>query len=299
MHAAPTHRHTDAPPYAELVCLSNFTFLQGASHPQELVARAVQLGYRAIALTDECSLAGIVRAHEEAQRAAQAGQPIALIPGSQFRLEDGSRLVLLVTDEAAYAQLCTLITRGRRNAPKGEYRLGRQDFERGLDHCLALWLPREDVEGETDVRTAHWVASHFEGRAWLAVNLSLGPDDEARAARLGSTAQAAGLPVTACGDVRMHLRGRRMLHDVLGAIRHGCTVRALGYRAQACGERHLQERAVLARRYPESWLRESVRIASAVPLPHARTALPLPPRGGTGGTQRQRAPARPDRGRHP
>lgn len=249
------------PAYAELVCLSNFTFLQGASHPQELVARAAALGYRALALTDECSLAGIVRAHEEALRAQQAQQPVALIPGSQFRLEDGSRLVLLAGNEAAYTQLCTLITRGRRNAPKGSYRLERGHFERGLDDCLALWLPRESAAGERDIKTAHWVASHFDGRAWLAASLALGADDAGRLGRLSSTAQAAGLPITACGDVRMHERSRRMLHDVLGAIRHGCTVHALGYRALPSGERHLQKRTLLAERYPASWLRESVRIA--------------------------------------
>jgi len=137
--------------YAELACASNFTFLGGASHPQELVARAASLGYRAIALTDECSLAGIVRAHEEAQRCAQAGQAIQLLPGSLFRLANGSRLVLLPCDHQGYSQLCTLVTRGRRNAPKGSYALADRDYEHGLEHCLALWLP----ETEDDLCTAH------------------------------------------------------------------------------------------------------------------------------------------------
>ena len=249
------------PQYAELVCISNFSFLEGASHPQELVARAAELGYRALALADECSLAGIVRAFEESRRAAENGRPIALIPASQFRLGDGSRLVLLAPTEAAYTQLCTLVTRGRRRAAKGEYRLERRDFEHGLDACLALWLPAHGPEGEADVAGAHWAASHFHDRSWLAANLSLGADDQARRARLVATATAAGLPITACGDVRMHRRSRRMLHDVLAAIRHGCTVRALGYRALPSGERHLQPRPVLAERYPATWLRESCRIA--------------------------------------
>ncbi|MEM1410878.1 MAG: error-prone DNA polymerase [Pseudomonadota bacterium] len=253
--------NASTPAYAELVCISNFSFLEGASHPQELVARAAELGYEALALADECSLAGVVRAFEEAGRAAGAGQPVALIPASQFRLEDNSRLVLLAPTEAAYAQLCTLITRGRRRAAKGQYRLTRCDYEQGLGACLALWLPRDDESGESDVATAHWVASHFPERAWLAANLCLGPDDEARKARLTMTATAAGLPITACGDVRMHQRSRRMLHDVLAAIRHGCTVRGLGYRALPSGERHLQSRRVLAERYPGRWLAESVHIA--------------------------------------
>ena len=124
----------DIPGYAELVCTSNFTFLHGASHPQELVARAAELGYEAIALTDECSLAGIVRAYEETRRCAQQGMPIELICGSLFTLEGGSRLVLLATDKTGYTQLCGLITRGRTNASKGGYALPDSAFEGGLEH---------------------------------------------------------------------------------------------------------------------------------------------------------------------
>jgi error-prone DNA polymerase len=243
--------------YAELVCTSNFTFLNGASHPQELVARAAELGYCAIAVTDECSLAGIVRAFEEAQRCRQQGYGIELICGSLFRLENGSRLVLLAEDKTGYAQLCTLITRGRRHAPKGSYKLPDGAFENHLDHCLALWLP----EAEDDLLTAHWVSSHFPGRSWLAASLNLGPDDQSRMTNLAYTAKAAGLPMTACGDVQMHIRSRRMLHNVLGAIRYGCTVPELGYRALPCGERHLRSRPRLATLYRRELLDESVRIA--------------------------------------
>ena len=255
--------------YAELVCISNFTFLHGASHPQELVAHAAELGYYAIALTDECSLAGIVRAFEEIRRCKKNGLDIRLISGSLFRLENGSRLVLLAQDNTAYAQLCTLITRGRRNAPKGSYVLPDKAFENNLDHCLALWLPEtrnneSDVDGSAaDVLTAHWVASHFPGRSWLAVSLCLGFDDGSRLARLLETAEAAGLPVTACGDVQMHTRSRRMLHDVLAAIRLGCTLPELGYRALPCGERHLRKPSRLATLYRQELLDESVRIAQS------------------------------------
>ncbi len=253
--------------YAELVCTSNFTFLHGASHPQELVARAAELGYDAIALTDECSLAGSVRAFEESRRCQQQGRDIQLICGSLFRLENGSRLVLLAEDSTGYAQLCTLITRGRRNAPKGSYALPDRAFENHLDHCLALWLPeaRANQAGsggsELDVLTAHWVAAHFPGRSWLAASLCLGFDDRARLACLVDTANAAGLPVTACGDVQMHTRSRRILHDVLAAIRSGCTLPELGYRALPCGERHLRSRQRLAALYRQELLDESVRIA--------------------------------------
>ncbi len=263
----------ETPPYAELACTSNFTFLGGASHPQELVARAAELGYSAIAITDECSLAGVVRALEEAQRCAERGQPVQLLPGSSFRLENGSHLVLLPENHAGYTQLCTLITQGRRNAPKGEYLLPDSSFEHGLEHCLALWLPGnrdKDMNGdraenkdggEADVLTAHWLTTYFPQRCWMGISLHLGPDDAKRLARRFATAQTAGLAVAACGDVRMHIRSRRMLHDVLAAIRHGCTVAGLGYRALPSGERHLRTRERLAKLFPAGCLEETVTIA--------------------------------------
>src|SRR5439155_8365842 len=123
-------------PYAELHCLTNFTFLRGASHPEELVERAKELGYAALAITDECSLAGVVRAHIEAKR-----WELPLIIGSEFRLDDGLRLILLATDRQSYGQLSALITRGRRNADKGSNRLTRNDLAHDVPGCLALSLP--------------------------------------------------------------------------------------------------------------------------------------------------------------
>lgn len=244
-------------PYAELACASNFSFLTGASHPQELVARAAALGYSALAISDECSLAGVVRALEEARRCVQRGQPIEFIPGSSFRLENGSRLVLLPQDHTGYTQLCRLITQGRRNAPKGEYALPDACFERGLEHCLALWLPA----AEDDLLGAHWLTAYFPDRCWLGVSLQLGPDDKRRMQRLLATARATGLPVTACGDAQMHVRSRRMLHDTLAAIRHGCSVADLGYRSLSSGERHLRSRERLAQLFPAELLAQSIVIA--------------------------------------
>ncbi|HKX56809.1 MAG TPA: error-prone DNA polymerase, partial [Xanthomonadales bacterium] len=248
--------HQD-PEYAELVCCSNFSFLCGASHPQELVARAAELGYDAIAITDECSLAGVVRALEEQRRCRDRGLGIELIPGSLFRLQNGSRLVLLPQDHTGYAQLCNLITRGRRNAPKGEYALPDKAFEHGLDHCLAIWLPAAD----DDLLTAHWLAGFFPGRCWLGVSLNLGADDARRLAALKQLAQNTAIPLAACGDVQMHIRSRRMLHDTLAAIRHGCTVAGLGYRALPSGERHLRSRQQLARHFPPELLAATLAIA--------------------------------------
>ena len=149
-------------PYAELHCLSNFTFLRGASHPEELVERAHALGYRALAITDECSLSGVVRAH---RKAAELG--LQLIVGSEVRLEDGPCLVLLATNRAGYGQLCRLITQGRRDADKGGYQLRRSDLEDAVQDCLVLLPLGLD---ETDESLA-WLAETFVGRAWLAIEL--------------------------------------------------------------------------------------------------------------------------------
>jgi error-prone DNA polymerase len=251
----------DPPRYAELACTSNFTFLTGASHPQELIARAAELGYHAIAIADECSLAGVVRALEEAQRCSERGQAIQLIPASSFQLEDGSRLVLLPENHAGYTQICTLITRGRRNAPKGEYALPDSSFEHALEHCLALWLPRDDSRHEDDLLTAHWLVAYFPKRCWLGASMPLGPSDQKHLIQLLATAQSTGLPVAACGDIQMHKRSRRMLHDVLNAIRHGCPVAQLGYRSLPSGERHLRTRERLAQLFQPELLEETLRIA--------------------------------------
>src|ERR1700719_4472220 len=117
--------------YAELHTLSNFSFLRGASHPAELIGRAHALGYRALALTDECSLAGVVRAHEALQ-ALQQHADFKLIIGAEFSTVCGMKLILLAPQQQAYGQICQLITLGRRRSKKGEYRLLRADFESGL-----------------------------------------------------------------------------------------------------------------------------------------------------------------------
>jgi len=130
------------PAYAELHCLSNFTFLRGASHAEELVERAAALGYRALAITDECSLAGIVRAHGAAEE-----HGVELIVGSEMQLADGPKLVLLVTDREGYGNLSALITTGRRNADKGSYRLQRKDLADGVPGCLVLWVPERVAAG--------------------------------------------------------------------------------------------------------------------------------------------------------
>jgi error-prone DNA polymerase len=241
------------PGYAELHCLSNFSFLRGASQPEELVARAAALGYAALALTDECSLAGIVRAHVAARAAG-----LKLIAGSEFRLEDGLKLVLLAPDRRAYGALAALITTGRRRAKKGSYALSRGDLASASPGgLLALWIPGEPPSsGDAD-----WVRERFPGRAWLAVELHLGPGDARKLKQSRAIAESAGLPLVAAGDVHMHLRSRRRLQDALTAIRLGRPVAECGLALYPNGERHLRLRARLAQLYPPELLAETARIA--------------------------------------
>ncbi|MGF1613392.1 MAG: error-prone DNA polymerase [Gammaproteobacteria bacterium] len=240
------------PRYAELHTISNFTFLRGASHPEELVARAKALGYSALAITDECSLAGIVRAHVAARE-----HKLKLIVGSELRLADGLRLVLLAADGEGYGNLCELITRARRAAAKGGYRLTRSDLDAGVPGCLALWLP----DAALDATALHWLAERFPAGTWIVVELLRGPDDGARLQALVRLGEDARLPLVAAGDVHMHVRSRRMLQDTLVAIRLGVPVAQAGYALYPNGERHLHPRDELAARYSPALLRETVEVA--------------------------------------
>lgn len=241
------------PGYAELHCLSNYSFLRGASYPEELVGRAHALGYRALAITDECSVAGAVRAH---QAAGPLG--LALIIGSEFHLDDGGRLVVLACNRCGYARLCRLITHGRRHADKGHYRLQYDDFEGRLADCLVLLC----VQPDTPDRVAGWLAEHFAGRAWLAVAMLRDGRDPARLQHSEDLARRHGLPRLAAGDVHMHVRGRRALQDLLSAIRLNRQVAELGHARLPNGERHLRRPDELASLYPRELLGETLRAAA-------------------------------------
>jgi error-prone DNA polymerase len=235
------------PDYAELHCLSNFSFLRGASHPGELVGRAAALGYAALALTDECSLAGMVRAHVAARE-----HKLKLIAGAELRLGDGTQLVLLATDRRSYGALSALITAGRRRGNKGSYSLARAD----LEACAASGLLALLLAGD-----ANWLAAQFPGRAWIAAELHCGPNDRARLDSLRELARGSGLPLVAAGDVHMHLRSRRRLQDALTAIRLGMPLERCGRALHPNAERHLRARVRLAQLYPPELLAQSVAIA--------------------------------------
>ena len=239
-------------PYAELHCLTNFTFLRGASHPHELVGQAVELGYEALAITDECSVAGVVRAHVAAK-----GQQLKLIIGSELRLACGLKLVALATDRRGYGRLCRLVTRGRRAAAKGSYSLTRADLEEnGLEHCLILWLPERP-----SLEEARWLEERFSGRLWIAVELLREGMDRERLEALQRIGREAGLPLVASGDVHMHVRARRRLQDAVTAIRHNVPIWEAGRKLYPNGERYLRERERLAKLYPRELLEETVAIA--------------------------------------
>lgn len=238
--------------YAELHCLSNFSFQRGASSAHELFERAKLRGYTALAITDECTLAGIVRAW---QASKEVGLP--LIIGSEMTLDGGLKIVLLVENLAGYQSLCRLITLARRRSEKGRYRLTREDITAPLEGLLALWVPGRNV----DLAEGQWLLERFPGRLWLAVELHRGPDDRGRLAQLQAIAHELGIALVAAGDVHMHARGRRALQDTITAIRHHVPVAEAGRWLYQNGERHLRPIPTLTELYPSELLAESMRIA--------------------------------------
>jgi error-prone DNA polymerase len=271
--------------YAELHALSNFTFLRGASHPEELVETAATLGYEALAITDECSMSGIVRAHAAAKRTSLK----KLIIGSELRLQSGRKLVVLAQNRNGYAALCKLITSARRAAAKGSYVVSRQDFAAGLPDCLVLWVP--DKALSLDVED-HWLRETFRDRLWIAVELLADGRQAEKLAALREEGRRLKLPLVACGDVHMHVRARRIVQDAVTAIRLGTTVDQAGFSLYANGERHLRSLKVLAHVYPPELLTETLRIAATIDfsLQELRYEYPdeLVPEGETPGTYLRR-----------
>ncbi|HWB12838.1 MAG TPA: error-prone DNA polymerase [Pirellulales bacterium] len=255
-------------PYAELHAKTNFSFLEGASHPDELVTQAAALGYRALAITDRHSLAGVVRAHVAAKELE-----LKLLIGAEIRPEDACGVVLLATDRASYGRLARLLTLGKRRAPKGECRL---TFDRLAEHAeglLACVLQEKD-EGRTGRKTKRkdgpgspsasqeepdtsirlhqgpktlWAYRELFGdRCYALAELHYGCDDRKKLARRIDEARRAGVPPVAANDVRYHAPARRALEDVLTAVRAGTTVAEAGELLFANAERYLKSREELA-----------------------------------------------------
>jgi error-prone DNA polymerase len=261
--------------YAELHCLSNFSFLRGASHPRELVKTAAELGYLGLALTDECSVAGVVRAHTAAKELsatapyvalprASLPSPLKLVVGSELVCEDDLKVVALAEHRSAYAALCGLISRARRAAPKGEYRLQRDDVAEWLrEHGLLLWLPSFE-DHAADARTGRWLKERFEGRLWVAVELLNEGNDRRRLRAARALGSELAVPLVASGNVHMHCRERRMLQDTLTAIRRKVPLDELGFELNSNAERCLRPVHELVRRYPPELLRETLAILERV-----------------------------------
>ncbi len=256
-----------SPAYAELHCISNFTFLRGASRPEELVVAAKELGYRAIAITDECSMAGIVRAHTQAKKTG-----IKLIIGSEFRLENDYRLVLLARDHTGYTGLCGLISNARRSAEKGSYLIDKAQFEK-LDsaHCIAILIPprfdnpelnsselNSKQENGPDT-TLQWFKNTFIHH-WLSLTILHSTSDHDRINH--TLAELHNIPLVASGDVHMHARHRRALQDVVTCIRENCTLDTAGRNLLSNGEQHLRPLETIAALYPDEAIAESVKIAA-------------------------------------
>jgi error-prone DNA polymerase len=254
--------------YAELQVATNFSFLRGASHADELAARAAELGLAALAVTDRNTLAGVVRAHVAAK-----GAGIRLVVGARLDFADGSSVLAYPTDRAAYGRLSRLISTGARRAPKGECRLALDDLLEGGEGLLVVALPGEDGAGAVGgggkahrsiVARPRPVPMHaflgrlresFGKRCRLALHHLYRGDDARRLARLSALARRVGLATVATNDVHMHAPERRPLADVLACVREGCTIAEAGFRLHANAERHLKAPAEMARLfadYPEA-----------------------------------------------
>jgi error-prone DNA polymerase len=252
--------------YAELQVATNYSFLRGASHPEELFSEAARLGIGALGITDRGTLAGMVRAH---QAAATTG--VRLVVGCRLDLEDGDgadgnradgdgadrdgkwSVLVYPTNRASYARLCRLLTRGKSRAGKGGCRLSWDDLAAAGEGLLVVLVP--DEPDEALGRALARLAADFPARAYLALTLRRRPNDAARLARLAEAARRARIPPVATNDVLYHAPERRILQDVLTCIREKCTIAAAGFRRERFADRHLKPPAEMARlfsRHPEA-----------------------------------------------
>ena len=248
------------PDYAELRCVSNFSFLMGASQPEELVERAEQLGYRALAITDECSMAGMVRAHVAATK-----RKVKLLVGSQFLVQHEAPFYLIVVACRldGYGNLCEFITKLRRSSEKGTYRLALDQIDSAdLADCVVIAAPLRKATPEQLLGIARWLLKHFTGRCWLGVELLRQLDDEVWLHRLRETSELTAIPLVATGDVYMHVRSRKALQDVMTATRVGRPLTECGRELQLNAERHLRTRLRLAQTYPADLLAETLHVAA-------------------------------------
>jgi error-prone DNA polymerase len=247
------------PPYAELRCRSNFTFLHGASWPEELVERAKALGYGAIAITDECTMAGMVRAHVAAKEAG-----IKLLVGSQFevRSETPFSFVVLATNREGYGNLCEFITHLRRRSEKGTYFLDLDEIHSTtLADCVVIAVPDRTCTLEAMESIARWLLRHWTGCCWLGWEQLRRIDDEVQLYKLRQCSELTAVPIVAVGDVLMHVRSRKPLQDMLTATRLRTPIKKCGLKLRQNAEQHLRTRRRIAERCPPELMLETLRVA--------------------------------------
>ena len=228
-------------PYAELAITTNYTFLAGASHPEEFIERAAELGHTAAAITDTNTLAGVVRAHVAAK---ESGIPLAV--GTRLMFEGGLAVLAFPTDRPAYSRLSRLLTLGKRRAPKGECHLVLHDLLDHHDGLLAVVMPPTTLDDDC-IAVVRGLRDTFGDRLSLAASRSYHPSDADRLDQLAALSQATAVPLVAVNDAHYHDPERRALQDVLTCIRHGCTIDSAGYRLHPNAERHLKPADEMAR----------------------------------------------------
>ena len=239
--------------FAELHCISNYSFLRGASHPEELVSRAIELGYAALAITDECSVAGVVKAWKKIQTLKPDN--FTLIIGSEFYYQ-GDCFVVLATDKTSYSELCRLISVCRQAATKGEYSFKPRDLIQHVRRGLLLWRPTKDsADYTTDL------CQHFKSKLWLLLELLLTDQDDAQQHRIEAIAASYHLPIVASSNVHMHQSSRKMLQDSLTAIRLNQPVSEIKQHLFPNAENYLRELNKLKKIYSAKYLEESLTVA--------------------------------------
>src|SRR5271169_3446058 len=226
--------------YVELVCRSNFSFLQGASHPEELVTQAAELGLSALALTDQDGLYGVVKAYLQARALG-----LKLLVGSRLTLTDGPEVVALVQDAVGYGHLCALISAGRLAHPKGQAGVPWQALAERAEGLL-LVLPAPATEAQVAP-----LAEAFPGRFYVGLCRTFSAGDEARLQQAQALARGLGLPCCAHNDVHTHVRERQPLQDVVACIRHGVSVAEAGFRLFPNAERTLKGPLEMARLFQD------------------------------------------------
>ena len=241
--------------YAELFCQSNFSFLRAASHPEELISQANFLGYQALAITDECSVAGIVRAYSEIKKKQLN---IRLIVGSLFHFNEELEIILLCPNHKAYSELCRIITNARRRAEKGSYHLELWDLKTAK-HCLAIWIPKGDKT--RDDYWAKWLTKHYANRLWIGYQRHLTSNEQDYLTQCEFLQRRFHIPITACGGVLMHEPERYELLCVLNAIHKVKNIEHVVNYIPQNAERSLRPLVKLKRLYSTDWLAQSVNIA--------------------------------------